>query len=201
MTAVTRHSERNDPPVIASEARQSRSQTSERSELAAYPNNKQKQHSNMATQPSHDTGHKLLFSHARVVEDLLLGFVCEAWVEDLDFTSLEIVSSSYITDDLREREDELIRRVPQPSNNLNNGPKISWMRARWKRSSRSTDNLTNVVCPQCPNAVKLPSCPRRRASRKSCEDWIPAYAGMTKRVVAVSFARSSIHFTIFISFA
>ncbi len=65
----------------------------------------------MTAEPSHDTGYKLLFSHPRVVEDLLRGFVGEDWVEGVDFTSLEKVSGSYISDDLREREDDLIWRV------------------------------------------------------------------------------------------
>ncbi len=65
----------------------------------------------MQPQPSHDTGYKLLFPRARAVEDLLRGLVGEAWVEDLDFATLEKVSGSYIIDDLREREDDLNWRV------------------------------------------------------------------------------------------
>ncbi len=60
---------------------------------------------------SHDSGYKLLFSHAQVVEDLLRGFVGEDWVDELDFSTLEKVGGSYITDDLRDREDDLIWRV------------------------------------------------------------------------------------------
>ncbi len=60
---------------------------------------------------SHDNSYKLLFSHARMVEDLLRGFVHEAWIEELDFGTLEKVSGSYITDDLRDREDDIIWRV------------------------------------------------------------------------------------------
>lgn len=36
--------------------------------------------------PSHDTGYKWLFSHPRVVEDLMRGFVGEDWVAERDFT-------------------------------------------------------------------------------------------------------------------
>jgi predicted transposase YdaD len=61
--------------------------------------------------PSRDTGCKLLFSHPRVVEDLMRGFVGEDWVADLDFTTLEKVSGSYVSDDLRDREDDVIWRV------------------------------------------------------------------------------------------
>jgi len=37
----------------------------------------------------HDASYKLLFSHARMVEDLLRGFIHEPWVHELDFTTLE----------------------------------------------------------------------------------------------------------------
>ncbi len=59
----------------------------------------------------HDHSYKYLFSHARMVEDLLKGFVKEQWVEELDFSSLEKVNGSYISDDLREREDDIVWRV------------------------------------------------------------------------------------------
>jgi hypothetical protein len=59
----------------------------------------------------HDASYKLLFSHARMVEDLLRGFVHEAWVREVDFTSLERVSGSYVSEDLRDREDDMIWRV------------------------------------------------------------------------------------------
>jgi predicted transposase YdaD len=59
----------------------------------------------------HDASYKLLFSHTRMVEDLLQGFVREAWVRDVDCTTLERVSDSYISDDLRSRRDDLVWRV------------------------------------------------------------------------------------------
>jgi predicted transposase/invertase (TIGR01784 family) len=60
---------------------------------------------------SHDKSYKLLFSHPEMVSDLLKGFVKEAWVEQCDFTTLEKMSGSYVTDDIREREDDLIWRI------------------------------------------------------------------------------------------
>jgi len=60
---------------------------------------------------NHDDGYKLLFSHPRMVEDLLLGFVQEDWVERLDFSTLERVSGNYVSDDLRERESDMVWRV------------------------------------------------------------------------------------------
>ena len=44
----------------------------------------------------HDPGYKLLFAHARMVEDLLRGFVPEAWVSGLDFATLERVNTSTV---------------------------------------------------------------------------------------------------------
>lgn len=60
---------------------------------------------------THDPSYKLLFSHPQMVRDLLIGFIDEPWVADLDFDSLEQVSGSYISEDLREREDDLLWRV------------------------------------------------------------------------------------------
>ena len=59
----------------------------------------------------HDHSYKHLFSHARMVEDLLKGFVREDWVDNLDFSSLEKVNGSYVSDDLREREDDIVWRI------------------------------------------------------------------------------------------
>ncbi len=59
----------------------------------------------------HDSAYKLLFSEPEIIVDLLQGFVHEPWVKELDFNTLEKVSGSYITDDLRSREDDVIWRV------------------------------------------------------------------------------------------
>jgi len=60
---------------------------------------------------SHDHSYKLLFSHAAMVEDLLRGFVREEWVREIDFTTLEKVSGNYVSDDLRERADDVVWRM------------------------------------------------------------------------------------------
>ena len=60
---------------------------------------------------SHDNSYKLLFSHPEMVIDLLKAFVKAEWVNQCDFSTLERVSGSYVTDDLRDREDDLIWRV------------------------------------------------------------------------------------------
>jgi predicted transposase YdaD len=61
--------------------------------------------------PEHDSGYKLLFTHPRMVEHLLRGYLREDWVERLDFSSLEKVGASFMSDDLRERHSDLIWRV------------------------------------------------------------------------------------------
>ena len=59
----------------------------------------------------HDHAYKLLFSEPEIITDLLQGFVHEDWVAELDFSTLEKVSGSYVSDDLRAREDDVIWRV------------------------------------------------------------------------------------------
>ena len=71
---------------------------------------------------THDPSYKLLFSHPQMVRDLLVGFVDEPWVADLDLDSLEQVSGSYISEDLREREDDLLWRV-----RLRDGERNRWL--------------------------------------------------------------------------
>ena len=59
----------------------------------------------------HDSSYKLLFSHPEMVADLMRGFVREEWVAQLDFSTLERVSASAVSDDLREREDDIVWRL------------------------------------------------------------------------------------------
>lgn len=58
-----------------------------------------------------DASYKLLFSAPEVVRDLVLGFIPDAWLQRLDYTTLEKVPGSYVTDDLRHRADDVIWRV------------------------------------------------------------------------------------------
>ncbi len=41
----------------------------------------------------HDHSYKQLFSHTELVRDLLSGFVQEAWIADLDLSTLEKTNS------------------------------------------------------------------------------------------------------------
>jgi hypothetical protein len=61
--------------------------------------------------PEHDSGYKLLFSHPKMVEELLKGFVRESWIDDLDFTTLERVNESFTSDDLQQRYGDMVWRL------------------------------------------------------------------------------------------
>jgi len=59
----------------------------------------------------HDAAYKNLFSNAEMVASLIRDFVPESFVTDLDFSTLERCSGSYVTDDIRERHDDIVWRV------------------------------------------------------------------------------------------
>jgi hypothetical protein len=59
----------------------------------------------------HDPGYKRLFAHREMVADLLAGFIREPWVKEVELDTLERVSGTYVSDDFREREDDIIWRV------------------------------------------------------------------------------------------
>ncbi len=60
---------------------------------------------------THDSGYKLLYAHVAMVRDLLTGFVPGDWVRCLDLSTLERCSGSYVTEDLRDRADDIIWRL------------------------------------------------------------------------------------------
>jgi len=60
---------------------------------------------------SHDAAYRRLFSHPELIRDLLLGFVPEPWVKDLEFDSLERVNAFFVDDRLRRRESDVIWRI------------------------------------------------------------------------------------------
>jgi hypothetical protein len=64
-----------------------------------------------AAMPAHDNAYKNIFSHPQVVADLLTGFVAQEWVHAVDLTTLDKCNGSYVSDDLRDRQDDLVWRV------------------------------------------------------------------------------------------
>lgn len=59
----------------------------------------------------HDESYKLLFSHPEMVRDLLVGFIHEPWVADIDFQTLEKVSGEYVSPELKENFSDTVYRV------------------------------------------------------------------------------------------
>ena len=58
-----------------------------------------------------DAAYKNLFSHPRMVEDLLRGFAARGWSERPDFSTLERLSAEFVSDDLRQRRGDGLWRV------------------------------------------------------------------------------------------
>jgi predicted transposase/invertase (TIGR01784 family) len=59
----------------------------------------------------YDQSYRLLFSQPRMVEELVRGFAGEPWIEQLDFSTLERVNASYVSDTLKEREGDVVWRL------------------------------------------------------------------------------------------
>jgi len=59
----------------------------------------------------HDESYRLLFSVPRMIVELLRGFFGEAWIDRIDFESLERMSSSYVSPKLRRRETDIVWRA------------------------------------------------------------------------------------------
>jgi len=59
----------------------------------------------------HDSSYKFLFSTPEMVRDLIMGFVPDEWLHSLDYTTLEQVHGSYITEDFQGRADDIVWRV------------------------------------------------------------------------------------------
>jgi len=55
-----------------------------------------------------DRGYKKLFSHPRMVEDLFKAFIKEDFVSEIDFSTLKRINNSFVTDDFKDREADII---------------------------------------------------------------------------------------------
>ena len=87
----------------------------------------------------HDSGYKLLFSHPQMIVELLRGFLRESWVQTLDFSTLERVSGSFVSGDLRERHSDMIWRVRW------SGPGAVWFYVYLLVEFQSTPDLFMAV--------------------------------------------------------
>ncbi|MCP4661122.1 MAG: helix-turn-helix domain-containing protein [bacterium] len=59
----------------------------------------------------HDSSYRLLFSHPKMVEDLIRGFFPEPWVDDIDFKTLEKMGEGYVSDRLDARWEDVVWEV------------------------------------------------------------------------------------------
>jgi hypothetical protein len=57
---------------------------------------------------THDSDYKLLFSHPQMVRDLLRDWVPGKWADEADFSSLEKVNASYVSEDQRQRHEDMV---------------------------------------------------------------------------------------------
>ena len=63
----------------------------------------------------HDAAYKRLFSHRRIVEDLLRGFLTGKWTDALDFTTLEKLPAEFVSEELLRRRTQDCVRFGSPS--------------------------------------------------------------------------------------
>ncbi|MGA9407025.1 MAG: Rpn family recombination-promoting nuclease/putative transposase [Bacteroidota bacterium] len=59
----------------------------------------------------YDQIYKQFFSDPMMVKALLFGFLNEDWVQNINFSTLKRLNTSYVTENLRERESDIIWRV------------------------------------------------------------------------------------------
>ncbi len=60
---------------------------------------------------SHDSGYKKLFSNPVIVKELLLNFVDEQWIKELDYDTLERIDKSFVTEEFINRESDIIYKI------------------------------------------------------------------------------------------
>ena len=60
---------------------------------------------------THDSSYKFLFSNPELVRDLIMGFIPDDWLHSLDYSTLEKVPGSYVSDDFQQREDDIVWKV------------------------------------------------------------------------------------------
>ena len=59
----------------------------------------------------HDSSYKFLFARPEMVRDLIMGFIPDEWLHSLDYATLERVNASYVTEDFKQREDDIVWKV------------------------------------------------------------------------------------------
>ena len=62
-------------------------------------------------QTPHDGSYRRLFSHAVMAEDLIRRYVAPPWIDRLDFSTLEMVPAHYVSEELEQRESDVVWRL------------------------------------------------------------------------------------------
>ena len=60
----------------------------------------------------HDSGYKFLFSNRTIFRQLIETFVPEPWVKEADFDRAERIDKSFVSEEYRRTESDLIYRLP-----------------------------------------------------------------------------------------
>ena len=60
---------------------------------------------------THDRGYKYLFSNPMLVKELLESFVGMDWVREIDFRRAESINTSFVSDEFKNRESDIIYRL------------------------------------------------------------------------------------------
>ncbi len=60
---------------------------------------------------THDSGYKNLFSNSELVRQLLTSFVNEEWINNIEFSTLERIDKSFVSDEFIERESDFIYKA------------------------------------------------------------------------------------------
>ena len=64
-----------------------------------------------STRADHDGGYRLLFSHPRLVQDLVTGYVDPQVAKICDFSTLERCPGSYVGRSMRQRHSDVVWRL------------------------------------------------------------------------------------------
>lgn len=67
---------------------------------------------------THDSGYKKLFSNPELVRQLLTGFVKESWINNIDYSTLERIDKSFVSDEFVKRESDLIYKAKFSGNDI-----------------------------------------------------------------------------------
>ena len=72
-----------------------------------------RRHTDPQSKPStpHDGSYRRLFSHARMVEDLIRRYVAPRWINRLDFSTLEMVPAHFVSENYEQRESDVVWRL------------------------------------------------------------------------------------------